>query len=1684
MYIAGDGVCAGYLNNQDLTSKKFIINPYLNNEIIYDTGDLACFNDIGELIHLGRNDFQVKVNGHRIELEEIENCILSLNNINKCIVIKKAFNGHEFLCAYFVSDNDVNLNDIRAKLNKKLPSYMVPQYFVQLSDLPYTPNGKVDRKSLPEPNIEVKKREIILPRNDVDKLLVSILKELLSLDNISITDSFFELGGDSLTAINLCAKIYSELNVQIFVKDVLENPIIKDLSDVITSKSASYSDNITHIINNNNSYPVSSAQERTYYASNIAGNSSLLYNISGGLLLDKLPDIQKLKNTFNTLVKVQPSLRTYFEIENNNVVQKIKDNLDFNLELDTDIINENKIESRFLDFVKPFDLSKAPLFRARLLELDNGKAFLMIDMHHIISDGTSLSILVNNICKLYNEGELSELKIDYKDYAVWESNKLKNEGFKSAENYWLDQFKDDIPVLNLPAKTRPAVQSFEGNKVYASFDSITTKKIESLAQKLGVTPYMILLSAYYVLLYKYSSQEDIVVGTPIVNRTSSELYNIVGMFVNSLPLKVKIDSGLSFTDFIKTIKSKCLESYQYQGYPFYELVKKLKIPRDTSRNPLFDTMFIYQNNGYLPVNFDRISAKYYIPDLKISKFDLSLEIVPSDDVFNISFEYATKLFDEGFIKNMSTHYINIVNSLLDNNDIKISDICVLSEDEKNKILFDFNNTKTDYDKNKTISQLFEEQVEKTPDNIAVVFENNCLTYKELNEKANSLAYYLREQGIERNDIVGIMVNRSLEMIISILAVLKSGACYIPIDPEYPQNRIEYMLSNSNAKMLLTFKKLEDKVEFNNKLFVELDSEFYDFNKANIANINEPDDLAYIIYTSGSTGMPKGVALRHIALSNLTNYCNNYVYYLKNNTYQAIASITTVSFDIFIFETLISLQKGLKLIIATEEEQHIPSKLNALLNKNNISIIQMTPSRMQIFIDNINDCPNIKELKYVTLAGEPLPTRLLEKLKELGIEKVYNGYGPSETTVFSSLTDVTNYKDVNIGKPLSNTQMYVLDKFMQPVPIGVPGELYISGDGVGYGYINNPELTNKSFIANPFIQNTRMYKTGDSCKFLENGELYYLERIDNQVKIRGLRIELGEIENKILEFPNIQKVKVIKQTINNRDFIAAYYISNKRIKISELRKYLSDSLPKYMVPSYFTPIDKFPYTPNGKIDKNALPVPNGILNSSKEKYVAPKTPLEIRLVSIWERLLNTRPIGINDNFFELGGDSILAMNLNIELLKISDKITYADIFNLQTISNLVKKIEEEQSNISEIININDLDFSEVLNHTLDTVKINNIKPGNILLTGVTGFLGAHILDSFLKTQDGNIYCIIRKEPGLTADSKLHDKLNYYFGSKYDNYINTRIFAVTGDITDEGFGLNQEDLFNLANSIDIVINSAAKVDHYGNYQDFYNTNVKSVKQIINFCKSFNKKLYQISTLSISGNAFDTNSVSQTMSETMYFDESSFYIGQNLENVYIKSKFEAEKLILESVKTGLDAYILRMGNLMPRLSDGIFQENLLDNAYINRMIAFFEIKKIPKYVQDLYLEFTPVDSASDCIIKLICNCNSANRIFHIFNQNHVYIKPLVSFLNNTGFNFEFVEEDVFKNKIKTLITSKKTDNSLNILMNDFDKDLHLTYKTDIIVKSDFSIDYLKRINFEWPKIDNNYITKFINIIREGIK
>ncbi len=1679
LWVGGDGVAKGYLNNPNLTKQQFIQNPF-GEGTIYKTGDLVKWLPDGNIIFIGRIDHQVKIRGFRVELSEIDRQILlQEKNIKQSLTVVQVIHNVKTLCSYILSDIEIDFRILKDKLAKCLPVYMIPTFIIQLPCFPLNINGKVDTKSLPMPNVIDKAKDIVPARNDLDTSILVALSNILDLEKISIDDSFFDLGGDSLSAIAFTNILAQTLHITVKVSDVFKYPIIQDLSDYLATLSIPNTISTIKRAEKRDYYPVSNAQKRIYYTA-YTDPGSISYNIAGGVIIDKTLDFTLLQKCFETLITRHEVLRTHFSIINDELVQVVENHIDFVLPFENN--SSMDVDTIYANFVKPFDLHSAPLFRAKVVRLANRKTLLLLDLHHAISDGTSLAILLQELCDLYNGKVLPDKQLDYKDFSLWEKEQSLSSNYTLAKDFWMSQFQDDIPLLNMPTVfARPSLQSFDGANLHLTLPHDVFQKIHLLAKRLEVTPYMLLLSAFYVLLAKYSSQDDLVVGTPVVGRDLPELSNMLGMFVNTLPLRQRIDSSVSFANLVKEVKQHCLDCFYHQSYPFDELVKDLKVKRDPSRNPLFDVMFAYQNNGYPSIDFKGSSTEYCIPDSPISKFDLTLEIIPTDNEFLLRFEYCTKLFDEDFIKRFSSHYVRILDTILEHSDIMISSIDMLSEEEKHQLLYDFNDTYMDYPRDKTIVDLFEEQVKKTPNNIAVVFEDQSLTYRELNEKANQLAHFLIEHGVVSNSIVGIMLPRSLEIMIGFLGVLKAGACYIPIDPSFPSERIEYMLEHSNATLLLKIKKIKDvnfKHIFNIDLSLPTTSEYPNHNlNLSIA----PEDSSYIIYTSGSTGKPKGVVLKHQSLMNLTCHLNNTVAYL-NKPYinLAIASITTISFDIFLFETIISLQKGLKVIIANEQEQTNPTLLDALIAKHDVKAIQMTPSRMDVLMNNKEYMPHLSNLQYVTLAGEALPIELKNKIQTLGNIIIYNGYGPSETTVFSSFTDVSSYKKITIGKPLSNTYVYVLDQDKNLCPIGIPGELYISGEGVGKGYLNQPALTDEVFMLDSFRHNFRMYKTGDLVKWLPNGELDYIGRIDHQVKIRGLRIELGEIQKWILQYLDITNVILSSHTDSNgRLFLIAYLTVCNRISINDLKIYLSNHIPKYMIPTYFVVLDKFPYLPNGKIDKKSLPIPNQEMNSNK-KYVAPTNKLEMELIQIFENLLAISPIGIHDNFFDIGGDSLVAMSLQLELLKLHINISYSDIFMFPTVNELANHISSNSKKSISKIDSNELaKFDPILQNTVNLPKMLTYTSfGNLLLTGVTGFLGAHILHSFLTNENGIAYCLIRPEPGLTIEQKLLNKLHYYFDDQYDSLVGNRIIPILSDISTTNLGLDEEILQDLICNVDVVINSAAKVSHYGNYGDYKKINIDGPQNLIEFCIKYHKRFYQISTLSVSGNSFiDDSYIQQDFDHDVEFHENNFYMGQSLDNVYIRSKFEAEKLVLNGILNGLDGYIIRVGNLMNRVLDGMFQPNVKENNYINRLLSFYQIGYIPDYLLDGYLELTPVDNCADAIIKIVQYPCEINRIFHLLNHKNIDIDYFITILNKYYNPIRIVSQETFLKAIDHILEKPNSRNMLSGLINDFDENRFLIYSSPVKIRSDFTIDYLNKIGFDWPKLGESYITKFLN-------
>lgn len=1678
--ISGDGVGYGYINNEELTKKSFVPNPFVKDSIMYKTGDLGYYNSKGEIFCLGRTDNQVKIRGLRIELGEIEKVLLKNPGISNCAVIKVVDEkAHEFLCAYLVKKLPIEIGEIKTSLHKELPNYMVPQYFVELDDLPYTPNGKIDRKKLPIPKNEIEKSGK-KPRNKMDMTLVAIFKKNLKIENINIEDSLFDIGGDSLTAINISAEIYNEIGVAVSVKEIFEHSSVEKLSDYITAKKKEVLPIKIRKAKNREFYPLSSAQKRIYYSS-IIDNDSTLYNIAGGIIVDSKLNVEKLKKCFEKLIQRHEALRTHFDIKDNEIVQIIDEKVEFDLQVQT--YRNKELNEIYNEFVKPFDLAKAPLFRAKLVNLKGGKMLFLLDMHHIISDGTSLNIILQELCDLYNGKALRQKTLDYKDFTLWEKEQVKTEKYKEIKEFWVSQYKDEIPLLNMPTSyTRPSTQSFEGTNYHIRLPKNVSEKIEEVSKKLNITPYMMMLSVYYILLQKYTSQNDIIVGTPIIGREMPELSDMLGMFVNTLALRSKIDTKAKFNEYANQIKDYCINAFKNQTYPFDELVKELDIKRDTSRSTLIDTMFIFQNNGYPVINFKNTKIEYFVPDNNVAKYDLSLEVIPIENEYDLRFEYCVKLFSEGYINRFAEHYINILNAVLENNEIKIADIDMLSIDEKDQILNGFNNIKNKYPKEKTIIGLFGEQAKKNANNIAVAFREEKLTYKELNNRVNKLSNYLLDKGVSKGDIVCTLLPRSIDLIISLLAIMKCGAIYVPISIGFPNSRIKYIIEDSKAKYVITSSKLNEIEKVKN---IKIDkSDYMNYKSTKNHEIKlEPEDVIYNIYTSGSTGKPKGAQITNI---NLNNFIHSFKKLYDNsvNYKDKCLSSTSISFDVSIWEIFFTLLNGATLYLYEKETiEDIFDYCDNLIN-NKITMAYIPPNILNEVYEILTRQRKKVFLKKILIGVEPIKVETILKYYNINPKmQIVNGYGPTETTICTTAFKVQpnmkqDYSNIPIGKPLHNMNAYVLNNEMDPVPVGVPGELYVCGDNVGKGYLNHPELTKKAYIPSKYNINKIMYKTGDIVKWMEDGNLVFVGRNDNQIKIKGHRIEINEIVNAISEYPTIIKNVVLVKEENNNKILIDYFTATKEVNINDLRSFLSLKLPYYSIPNYLLQLEEFKITSNGKTDMEYL---KNVSLKTDTSYEQPRNEFEKNMVMLWQQLLNVEKIGINDNFFELGGDSLIAIRLQLEAYNMGIKLSYGDIFTYPTIKQLSEKIImfEDEKNIAEF------DYKktdELLSKNKAPVNVSLKKNENkgILLTGATGFVGIHVLDKLLTNTQSTIYCLVRNKNNIDYTSRLKRTLKFYFNDKYDDLINTRIKIIEGDIVSKSLGLSTDVSKEVGENISCVINSAAVVKHFGNSELFGDTNIEGVKNIIEFCKKFNAKLYHISTLSVSGNVFADDSYNGAeVHEKVVFKENNLYIKQDLSNIYVYSKFVAEKIVFDAINNeSLNATVIRLGNITSRQSDGKFQINVSENAFLNRLNSFINLKCIPNYLMNEYTEFTPVDSVAEAICKIV-EYQCPYTVLHLFNNNHIVIKKLIRMINQCGIKMDIVDSNKFMEEVNKLL--KKDKNMLSGIINDFSKDKKLVYESDVKLNNDFSNKVLRKMGFGWPKIDKEYIKKYVDYLKE---
>ncbi|WP_289355977.1 non-ribosomal peptide synthetase [Paenibacillus sp. S-12] len=1242
--LGGAGVARGYWAREELTREKFVDHPYLPGERIYRTGDLARWLPDGRLEHLGRIDHQVKIRGYRIEPGEIEAHLLRVEGVKEAVVTVAAGETQE-LCAYVTGSGELTAQAMRSKLSAGLPSYMIPTHFIRLEKMPLTPNGKLDRKALPAPEGALRTgTEYAAPRTATEAKLAQLWQEVLGLERVGIRDNFFDIGGHSLRAMTLVSRIHQTLEAEVPLRQLFLSPTIESLAAALEAAEGSTFEALVPATLQA-AYPLSSAQKRLYVLQQLEG-AELSYNMPAALRLTGALDRQRLEAALQALIARHESLRTAFAAVDGEPMQRIIEAPGFTVMYEE--ARGAEAQAFIRRFLRPFDLGVAPLLRTTVVRLDETDHVLLFDMHHIVSDGTSMNILVQELTKLYAGEELEPLRLQYKDYALWQQGYRQSAAYRKMESYWLSQFAGELPVLSLPTDApRPAVRSFEGDRVDFELDSVLAEAVREMARENGATVYMVLLAAYSALLGRLSGQEELIVGTSIAGRSHADLQGMLGMFVNTLALRMNPSGEKPFSAYLQEVKQTALGALEHGDYPFEELVEQVVKQRDMSRNPLFDAMLVLQNTEQAELELAGLEWTPYPIESGAAKFDLTLSVSEHEQGMRCTLEYASKLFERTTIERWAGHFTELLRQAIHHPQAMLGSIEVLTTDEREELLVTFNDTAVELPAEATLHKLFEKQAAKTPDTVAVVFEDHQLTYSELNKRANRLARTLQAAGVEADRLVGIMAEPSLEMVVGILAILKAGGAYVPIDPAYPSERIRYLLEDSGASPLLLQTRFQEYASQFAKALIRLDDPAaYLEDATNLVNVSSPSDLAYVIYTSGSTGKPKGVMVEH---RNAANVISWYIsrYELSDN----LMLTTSFTFDPSVEQLFGSLMTGKTLHMIQKETLLNPPKLLDYIHENKINTINFTPSYIRELLVSQTKLPG---LQHVIAGGEKLDDRLKEEVLQLGY-RLYNHYGPTETTIEVLTGPCYSNVKATVGKPIHNTTVYILDARGGLQPIGVAGELYISGAGVARGYLNRPELTAEKFVENPFEPGRRMYRTGDLARWLPDGTVDYLGRIDDQVKIRGYRIELGEIEAQLLKVAAVEEAAVVaREDAAGQKQLCAYIVAERVLTVGELRKALARELPEYMIPVYFTQLDRMPLTSSGKVDRKALPAPEEGLSAGTE-YVAPRTGEEKALVSVWKSVLGAEKIGIFDHFFELGGDSIKAIQVASRLLQAGYKV---------------------------------------------------------------------------------------------------------------------------------------------------------------------------------------------------------------------------------------------------------------------------------------------------------------------------------------------------------------------------------------------------------------------------------------------
>ena len=1629
--ISGFQVSRGYLNKPEKTAEVYTKNIYDDTEgyeVLYHSGDIARYLPDGNVQIIGRKDSQVKIRGFRIELSEVEEVIRRYQGIKDATVV--AFddpNGGKYIAAYVVSDSEVDINGLNDFIKETKPAYMVPAVTMQIDKIPLNQNQKVNKKALPVP--ERKIEEIIEPKNETQQKLFDCIADVLGYKEFGITTDIYEAGLTSISAIKLNILISKAFDIVIKTSDIKSHPTIELLEGFVKTAGKETKREVQE------NYPLTNTQEGIFIECT-ANMGSTIYNIPYLLKLNKKVDLDRLAAAIDSTIEAHPYLKTrLFMDENGDVLQKRDDGLTCK----TQIINGMNRET----LVRPYMLFNEQLFRFEIYRTCDGN-YLFLDIHHIIADGTSLGIILNDINRAYSGEKLEAETYTSYDLALDNRDALKSDVYKNAENYYKSVFENKGGSINFyPDKNGPVPTA---ETYHREVTEVSVQEVKDFCKKHGITENVFFISVFGLTLGKYNFRKDAVFTTIYHGRNDSRLSETVGMLVKTLP--VYTDFAGSLKDGLLAVQQQLINSMNNDIYPFSQISHEFSIKADA--------MVIYQGDNFA---FDTIGGEYAQEEpisLNAAKAPVSISISIDRNKFVFEIEYRGDMYYEDTMK-----------YLADNLEIAAGGILREQEPDDIKLLFEEKTTMEDDPEHagKTFVDLFREAVEKYPDRPAVRDGKGEITYRELDRMSDYVAQKLTENGFGREQAAGILCGRTREFAVAYVGVMKAGGAYVPLDPEYPQSRIEYMLKDSGADNLLVINQYRELVSFYDGNILSLDEvaeASKDFTLSVELTSPKPENLAYMIYTSGSTGKPKGVMLEQRNLLNLIEYIR---LTRKTSPDDIVAEFASFCFDASVIDLFAPLTAGALLYIFPEDIRKDAVAVAKCIQDQKITSATFPTQMGELVTELLEDAPC---LKFVTLGGEKF------KHYRNRTYQMINGYGPTENTVSSTEFWVDKqYDNIPIGKSQRNIRSYIVDENMKRLPVGASGELCHAGRQIARGYHNLPEKTASVFVENPFSvceEDKRLYRTGDMVRMKGDGNIEYIGRIDSQVKIRGYRVELGEIEGAVLKHELVKNSAVTVVEKGGNKYITAYY-TGESIPDEELKTFLEPLIPDYMMPSFFVHIDEMPVTPGGKIDKKALPVPEVAVNNTS--YVEPVTMVQKILCEIFEKALGTEKVGIEDNFFDLGGSSLTASKVAVMCLSRNISIVYADVFKHPTVRELAAIVDDQASAESPQSNN---EFSDYNYNRIQSVISGNVEEnadritkeelGDIMITGATGFLGIHILKAYLDNYDGKVYCLVRKGSYESMEKRMMHMLMYYFDNPCEELFKDRIVCVDGDITSK----EQVESFG-AYKFRTLINCAACVKHFAAGDVLQKINVHGVENLIEFCKNNGRRLIQISTVSVAGEG--SNGVPPM---DRVFGENDLYIGQSITNEYIRTKFLAERAVLEAVSGGLDAKIIRVGNLMSRNSDGEFQINFITNGFLRSLRGYKAIGKFPMGGMHEVAELSPIDSTALAVLKLV-QTDRRFTVFHACNSHHIYMADLIYAMRNYGFKLDIVKDEEFEEAVKEFAKNGNDSDAVSGLIAYTSHNENEIYTMEY--SNRFTAQVLYRLDYKWPVTDDRYLESAIEAL-----